>query len=67
MAFTKTGSNFMENFVEQRLTTLHNTSEQSVKNYRQKTIAFLVALVVIVTLPYIHLGKCAAHRGLAHA
>ncbi|XP_052104605.1 uncharacterized protein LOC127737749 [Mytilus californianus] len=56
MAFPKTGSNFMENYVEQRLTTIHNTSEQSVKNYRQKVITFFVGLFIIITLPYIHLG-----------
>jgi hypothetical protein len=46
MAFAKTGSNYMESYVEDRLTSFHNTSEQSVKNYRQKTIAFLIACVV---------------------
>lgn len=56
MAFRKTGSNVMENFVEQKLMALHNTSETSVKNYKQKTIAFLTAAVVIISLPYIHFG-----------
>lgn len=56
MAFAKTGSNLMESYVEDRLTTIHKTSEQSVKNYRQKTIAFLIACVVIISLPYLHLG-----------
>jgi hypothetical protein len=56
MAFAKTGSNYMESYVEDRLTSFHNTSEQSVKNYRQKTIAFLIACVVIISLPYLHLG-----------
>ena len=57
MVFPKTGGNFMENYVEKRLTTIHNTSEQSVKNYKQKVITFFVGLFIIVTLPYIHLGK----------
>ena len=56
MAFAKTGSNFMQSYVEDRLTTLHNTSEQSVKSYKQKTITFLIACVVIISLPYLHLG-----------
>ena len=56
MVFSKAGSNYMENYVERGLTELHNTSEQSVKNYRLKVATFFIGLIVIVSLPYIHLG-----------
>lgn len=56
MAFSKAGSNVMENYVERGLTRLHNTSEQSVKNYRLKVATFFICLTVIVSLPYLHLG-----------
>lgn len=49
--------NFVQTFLESRLTALHNTSAPSVTNYKQKIIAFIVATVLISLLPILHIGK----------
>lgn len=48
--------NFVQTFLESRLTALHNTSAPSVTNYKQKIIAFIVATVLISLLPILHIG-----------
>lgn len=49
--------NFVQTFLESRLTALHNTSASSVTNYKQKIIAFIVATILISLLPILHIGK----------
>ena len=53
---TMVKDNFVQTFVESRLTALHNTSAPSVTNYKQKIISFVVAAVLISMLPILHIG-----------
>ncbi|XP_061165034.1 uncharacterized protein LOC133173988 [Saccostrea echinata] len=48
--------NFVQTFLESRLTTLHNTSAPSVTNYKLKVISFVVAAFLISLLPILHIG-----------
>lgn len=49
--------NFVQAFLETRLTALHNSSAPSVTNYKQKVISFIIAALLISILPILHIGK----------
>lgn len=50
------GSNMMQNYMEKQMHSLHDTSAPSLTNYRDKLISFLVGIITITVLPYIHIG-----------
>jgi hypothetical protein len=51
------GSNMIQNYMEKQMNTLHSSSSQSVTNYKDKVISFLMGALVLVLLPYFHIGK----------
>ncbi|KAK3575856.1 hypothetical protein CHS0354_034452 [Potamilus streckersoni] len=50
------GGNMIQSYMERQLTSLHHASVPSVTNYKDKVIAFLTGALVIILLPYIHIG-----------
>ncbi|XP_060606236.1 uncharacterized protein LOC132758573 [Ruditapes philippinarum] len=50
------GSNMIQNYMEKQMSTLHSSSSQSVTNYKDKVISFLMGALVLVLLPYFHIG-----------
>ena len=50
------GSNMLTGYMESRLTSVHNKSAQSVVDYKWKLAIFIMSVVSLTLLPYIHIG-----------
>lgn len=47
----------IQSYMERQLGSLHDASAPSVASYKDKVISFLIGVLAIVLLPYLHIGE----------